>query len=60
MITVCGFGCSDARGNGYLFYRVIDSLSNIGTAHYSIGIALVHSFLLLPSQLYTLMPMLGF
>jgi lipopolysaccharide export system permease protein len=44
----------------FFIVLLIGDLSNIGTAHYGIGIALIHSFLLLPSQLYALLPMLGF
>lgn len=44
----------------FFIVLLISELGDIGTAHYSMTLALIHSFLLLPSQIYSLLPMLGF
>jgi lipopolysaccharide export system permease protein len=44
----------------FFIVLLIGELGNIGTAHYGMGLALAHSFLLLPAQVYALLPMLGF
>jgi len=45
-----------------IFFMVllIGELGSIGHDHYTVTVALKYSFLLLPSQLYALLPMLGF
>jgi lipopolysaccharide export system permease protein len=44
----------------FFMVLLIGELGSIGHFHYTVTDALMYSFLLLPSQLYSLLPMLGF